>query len=139
MEQNIRNQVFETNSSTTHSLTILSEDEFNEFEKGGLYLNWNDELVTRDEIKAEIDDWDSYVKDFIEDNGFDSKEDYLDNYNYTEEQLENDVINYYVKENGYKDYDHILGDDAEYESYEEHYTTKSGDKIVVFGYYGYEH
>lgn len=34
MEQNIRNQVFETNSSTTHSLTILSEDEFNEFEKG---------------------------------------------------------------------------------------------------------
>lgn len=25
---------------------------------------------------------------------------------------------------------------GEYETYEEHYTTKSGDKIVAFGYYG---
>lgn len=139
MEQNIRFNTFETNSSSIHSLTILPEDEFNEFEKGNLYVNWDDKLITRDEIKAEIDNWDCYVKDFIEDNGFDSIEDYLDNYNYTKEQLENDVINYYAKENDYKDYSHILGDDAEYESYEEHYTTKSGDKIVVFGYYGQQY
>ena len=32
---------FETNSSSTHSLTILSEEDFNRFEKGEIFIDWN--------------------------------------------------------------------------------------------------
>ena len=36
-------------------ITLYRNWDFNEFEKGELYLNWNDEIVTRDEIKADLD------------------------------------------------------------------------------------
>ena len=51
----IRNGVFETNSSSVHSLCIVSEDEFDKWKKEKLiYDYYNEELV--DASKAEEDD-----------------------------------------------------------------------------------
>ena len=44
----IRNNIFETNSSSVHSLVICSEDEFNKFYYDELYYyTWTGELVTK--------------------------------------------------------------------------------------------
>ena len=91
----IRNSVFETNSSSTHSLTIVSEEDFEKWKKGELVFDsYKDELIPIPE-NSDLEDEDSEFKTFDQ------------------------------------------WDDFEYlESYERHYTTKSGDKIVVFGQYG---
>ena len=48
----IRKGVFETNSSSTHSLTMCSDDEFKRFEKGELVFDrYSRELVTFEEVK----------------------------------------------------------------------------------------
>lgn len=56
----IRRNVFETNSSSTHNCTIMKDSEYCSFQEGDLYLNkaWTDteskvgekELLTREEI-----------------------------------------------------------------------------------------
>lgn len=47
---NIRHGLFETNSSSVHSMTLLSEDEMDAFNKGELYINfWNNKSYTKDE------------------------------------------------------------------------------------------
>lgn len=49
----IRKNVFETNSSSTHSLTMCSEADYDRWVKGELMFDyWNEELVeVTDEIK----------------------------------------------------------------------------------------
>jgi hypothetical protein len=45
----IRHGVFETNSSSTHSLTICSDEEYKKFESGELVCSaWSDELLPPD-------------------------------------------------------------------------------------------
>lgn len=47
---NIRHNLFETNSSSVHSMTLLSKDEMDAFNKGELYINfWDNKLYTKDE------------------------------------------------------------------------------------------
>ena len=41
----IRKGVFETNSSSTHSITICTQKEFNEFKSGLLVLDWKNTLI----------------------------------------------------------------------------------------------
>ena len=68
-------------------------------------------------------------------------------------QLSYDDLSYYHRENAREDiqghYDAVkaaLGEEVttyltyggEYETFERHHTTKSGDKIVAFGYYGHD-
>ena len=56
----IRKNVFETNSSSTHSLCICTEDEYNKWQKGELlYDRWSDKFATKEQINAlqgKIDD-----------------------------------------------------------------------------------
>ena len=46
----IRANTFETNSSSTHSMIILTEEEYDKLESGELYLN-DDEVITKEEAK----------------------------------------------------------------------------------------
>ena len=46
----IRANTFETNSSSTHSMIILTEEEYDKLESGELYLN-EDEVITKEEAK----------------------------------------------------------------------------------------
>lgn len=62
----IRNGVFETNSSTTHTLTIVSNDEYEKWRNGELlYDFWKEKLVDpeKDEIDEDCVSYDKYFED----------------------------------------------------------------------------
>ena len=98
----IRVGVFETNSSSTHSLTIVSEEDYNKWVSGELLLDtYKDVIVPFPK---------GYVK--VGDEEFEDEDGDL------------------------KTYDQWC--DSEKEDFTQHFTTKSGDKIVAFGQFGYD-
>lgn len=104
----VRRNVFETNSSSTHSITICTEDEYEMWKRGEIYWDrWNETFVSKEEAEE----------------GF-SKSRY-------------DDFNYYLYVESLYTFDRY-NDDIEMETYEQHHQTKSGDQIVAFGYYGYD-
>jgi|GEM_PF-5700764 hypothetical protein len=53
----VRRSVFETNSSSTHSITICTEDEYEKFKRGELmYDSWGEKLVPKSSILTEGED-----------------------------------------------------------------------------------
>lgn len=56
MKRQIRRGVYETNSSSTHSITMCSEKEYDEFEKGNMYIErWGShKLYTKEEMIEKI-------------------------------------------------------------------------------------
>jgi len=111
MKRQIRFGVFETNSSSMHSLTIVSEEEFERFKKGEMLLTWRDELITKDEALSKIKKDGENVKG-----------------------LDDDEIEELLRDNEFSTYNNFGGD---YEEFEQRHTTKNGDKVVAFGYYGF--
>ena len=91
MKKNIRFNVFETNSSSVHSLCICTEEEFDAWKKGELYYDYWDDKFTKNSVNEWHEDNQTYEGFF--------EESWL-------------------------------------ETYEEHFTTPSGDKMVAFGRYG---
>lgn len=151
----IRHNVFETNSSSMHSLTIVPEEEFEKFENCDLLLDYNTFISVEDEYKNVMDNLESY-----EDNMSDEyRETYkteltFEKFKEVLSKLCDDDLSYYHREYAREDiqthYDAVkaaLGEEIvtyrtmggeEYKTFAQHYTTKSGDKIVAFGYYGYD-
>ena len=83
--------MFETNSSSVHSLCICTEEEFDAWKKSEIYYDyWNDKFT-----KNSVNKWN-------EDN---------------------------------QTYEGFF-EESWLETYEEHFTTPSGDKMVAFGRYG---
>lgn len=122
----IRQNVYETNSSSTHSISICTLDEFAKFKNGEVYFNgyWRSAntpvegklFVTLDEILASVDEDEAKeIREAIE------NEDDLD-----------DVLH----DIGFQSYNNFGG---EYEYYEKDYTTSGGEHIVAFGYYGQDY
>ena len=76
MKRQIRRNVFETNSSSTHSLTMCSEEEFEQWKKGEVLFDEDDEtfvkandLSNKDKEYAAQDyedNKDEYSKDWAE-------------------------------------------------------------------------
>lgn len=48
MKRQVRKGVFETNSSSTHAVTILTDEEYQKYRTGGLRISRNGELITTD-------------------------------------------------------------------------------------------
>ena len=116
----IRLGTYETNSSSTHSITMCMESDFLKWKNGEMYWNrWNDELVSKEEVE----------KEFLKENTGVSKED-PDFKDKLEEYLNDDEKTYYTYEE-FNDYDYI-----EYETYVDKYNTPNGDTVIAFGYYG---
>lgn len=141
MKQSIRFKTFETNSSSMHSLTILSIDEFNKFKAGQYCIDWNDELISRGEAMSKMfsteEKYQDFLQEYVDYNGYTNIQECMTSEEFTEEQLKSEVFDFACREYGdYYDYAHYVGEECEYETFEQHYTTKSGDEIVVFGYYG---
>jgi hypothetical protein len=109
-----RQGVFETNSSSTHSITICMAEDYEKFKKGELLINYNT-LITREEAIEK----------------FKSNPRYVD-----EDFSTEDLVKEFLFEHDYLTMDEYY-DRNEHETYTNHYTTPSGEKIVVFGYYGY--
>ena len=134
----IRRNIFETNSSSTHSCTIFTEDEYNKFEAGDLYINssWvntssefkGKTLLDRSQIvdlltKCENKKYEGYgwrLKPFIDDR--DHFESLLKEFSLYWEFMNVEA------------YEEV--DDLQIDSHE--YTTPSGDNIVIMCKYGYD-
>lgn len=114
--KSIRIGVFETNSSSTHSLTICSKAEFEAWRNGYLvFAEYEKKFYTMAEVLEK--EKENLAKDSVD-------------------VTDADELSGWLKDNEYK----LNGDyEREYlESFEQHYTSKSGDKIVAFGVYGWD-
>ena len=104
----IRRGVFETNSSSVHSMTMCSKSEYDKWENGELYYNlWRGRFVSPDEI--------------------------IDGIPYC--QMADDVR---AEDYGIltiEEYDAYI-DNHYYESFGETYTASNGEEVVTFGFFG---
>lgn len=122
----IRNQVFETNSSTSHSIVILSEEDSKRWEENQdlytctnfYYWFWEDKPIKPERCKLYTHD--ELIKIFGE---FDP------NYYKNEEE--------FFKDEGFVNYD--SWENMELEEDTENFVTPSGDKMVVYCKYGMEY
>lgn len=113
----VRQGLFETNSSSTHSMTIVPKKEFEEWIDGkAVFDYWEDEIISLEKLRK---------------NNFDSR----CKYDSCEECLQEN--NHCCNDSKYKTYNGYY-DDLYMESYERKYKTENGDEIVIFGYYGYD-
>lgn len=136
MKRQIRRGVFETNSSSTHSLTMCSEEEFEAWKRGEvLFQEYGEEnfisatKLSEHDKKMAQEDYEENKDDFQKDWN-DLSEDAKQKY-YTKYAKENDII-----DEDAKTYDQYMND-GNLETFVQRYTSKNGDKIVAFGEYGY--
>lgn len=119
MKRQIRTNVFETNSSSVHSLTMCTQEEYDKWEKGEMWFDGcNHKFI------APFDPEEKYADDFKKYPSIAKKELIDDN-------MMNDGI--------YRNADEYYERNGEYmEPFEEYYTTPGGEHIVAFGYSGYD-
>lgn len=143
----IRRNTFETNSSSTHSITMCNKSDFDKWKNGELYYCQDDgnfyneegrEKVIKKNIiqeKAKYDNGNYIYKNVIvpyeEIDKLCTEENLLE---ITKEEIETylEDCDYYEIPLTYEEWD----DQFEYEKYEDSYTTNSGETVVAFGYYG---
>lgn len=116
----IRRGVFETNSSSTHSITMCSKEDYDKWENGEVLLDEGykatKQFITREEAIQKLKD---------------SK--YYTDYDFDDEESVNEALGeseLYTSER-YFESDYL-------ETFENTYTTKTGEVIVAFGKYGYD-
>lgn len=159
----IRRKTFETNSSSTHSITICKKDEYDRFAKGELlFIKEEGRFIEEKDVetfyreKALMNKFDvrydrakntvTYKDTTLSfDNWSDEKKTarkLLDMYTedlvtVTEEEIESVKEEDYWAENPI-DYETYCEYTECYEYFEEEYESEQGDNIVAFGYYGYD-
>ena len=142
MKQQIRKGVFETNSSSTHSITITEKETYEAWKKNKvLYCEDKNEFLETEKaieknLKMLINDYDlesEYEEEELE--ALKSKYRETKSIEDAFEEIASD-IEYYCLYVTYQEWvDHNL---AYYEDFVKNYTTKGGEKIVAFGYYGHD-
>ena len=116
---NIRKGSWETNSSSTHSITICTNEQYKSFVNGELYLdNYRDKLITHEEAEERFAKF---------------NEEYKNKYG---KILYHEFEDFRESE-GIKTYEEWC-DEGYLELYHETYTTPNGEEIVAFGKYGYD-
>lgn len=131
MKRQIRHGLFETNSSSTHSITITNKSDYDKWTSGEGYLytgwgwGWDYDKPTDGKIYTLEE-----VISFMKRNKYHLNDDFED----MKEDERDDVFadNSFFSIERYNDYC------EDYEEFEETYTTESGDTVVAFGYYGYD-
>ena len=133
MKRQIRRGVFETNSSSTHSLTMCLSSDYDRWNEGEVLLfngsGWcypkdnqpiSDHFYTKEEAIA-----------------FEKSSKYApsDDFDWNDD----DAVMEMLHDNEWLDADYFWDVFcSEYETFENTMTTPSGDEVVVFGYYGYD-
>ena len=113
----IRRGVFETNSSSTHSIIICSDDEYKRLTQHELLIGvYSDQLISKDDAIMKAKEYAPKYIDF--------------------EQMTDEQLFCYLRENDIAVKLEDYGEEMEH--YTDTYTTKGGEKIVAFGYYGYD-
>lgn len=124
MKKQIRQGVFETNSSSVHSLTMCSSEEYEKWKNGEvLYWKDRDKFGTKEDIIEELKTLRySWSKELC--------------YPDTNWENEDDVSDVFSDE-GIGTCEEFF-DNEWFETFEQSYTTPNGEKIVAFGYYGHD-
>lgn len=116
----IRRGVFETNSSSTHSITMCLESDYDRWRRG--------EVFFKDDAKNPFITKEEAIRLVWEDSKWspDKKYEDMDEEEFLEALRENDIYTY----NNYW---------SEYmETYSDSFTTPAGEKVIAFGQYGYD-
>lgn len=115
----IRNGVFETNSSSTHSITMCSEKDFDKWVKGEFFFyDYGDKFVKTCEIFKILAEECDYSEDDLR-------------------KMDEDSFGELRQDHGFYTYDEYINDEY-LETFEKSYTSESGEKIIAFGKYGYD-
>lgn len=124
MKTIVRKGVFETNSSSTHTMIMCTGEEFQKFEDGEMLVSmWDRELFSYDDIVDFINS-DDYYKDPFTKSGIDIKD-------------KKAVLKWAAKNiDDLQDADDFY--DTYLETFSQSFTTESGEKVVAFGRYGYD-
>ena len=56
MKRQIRNSVFETNSSSTHSVVILNDEEYKKYKNGEIFISLYGDVRTKEEMDEEFEE-----------------------------------------------------------------------------------
>lgn len=141
----IRKNVFETNSSSTHTLAICTEDEHKDWQDGKLLFNkWNETFIKNTIVITKQDRKEAeerytiykgkYYKDWSELTEAE-REEYT--YNYIAQQRRQEK-SFSFEEDGltYQEFMQNCNNDG-LETETSHYTSPSGDKLVITCAYGY--
>jgi len=110
--KSIRRGVFETNSSSTHSITMCAAEDYEAWKQGKMYFDSrNDKFLTMDDILEKFSDLNlppnrNNVDDVLKDHDIFSYKGYFEN-------------------------------ESELEDFSGTFTTKGGEKVMAFGKYGY--
>ena len=111
----IRKNIFETNSSSVHALTVVTEDDFEKFRNGEMW-------------------WDDYEQVIL------SKEEIIEQHQDDPRirELPADAAFQYIMRQYSHQYSNFDNFDEGFDYMESHLVTPSGEKVVAFGYYGYD-
>lgn len=151
----IRAGVFETNSSSTHSLCIMTEDDFNKWvsSHNGEYYFVDGEynypfnrcfsdgvgsgIYSKDVVKQAIEKYAKYYEEQYKDEKCYTPVD-VDMLEYSDdEEVESSREDSRMYDLCIYTYEDWCRYNDELEQYETSFTTPSGDKMIVFGAYGY--
>ena len=119
----VRNSVFETNSSSVHSLTMCTAQEYDKWRSGELLYNHYAGVDQKDFITREE------AEEIIREN---------------RRQWAPDIVDYPIIDEAFFDaglytWDDFWNERCEYlEGYSARYITPGGEEIVAFGYSGYD-
>lgn len=121
MKVQVRRGVFETNSSSTHSLTMCSKSDYDKWARGEMLLNESYGLGLKGDFVTREEAINALIK----------------NGDIEESEADEDIINDMLKDAELYTSDEWDDRNDEYEHFSRTYKTKSGEEVVSFGYYGY--
>ncbi len=141
--------MFETNSSSTHTLTICSKEDYEDWERGDKFwldndwgkLQTNKSFVTPEELEEltekyneeeqkRIDAGDKFAKILDMDKVLNERRDY-DSWEDSYWDTERSALEAYTMDDWYQR-------NGDLETYECTFTSPSGDEMVAFGAFGYD-
>lgn len=110
--------VFETNSSSTHSMIICTEEEYQKLKDNELYLDeWSDKVITRDDALMRASKDSGYTTEELEKMDSERLSEILHEFS--------EIVSLYDWRE-YLDHDY------------NHFTTPSGDQMVAICAYGHD-
>lgn len=109
----IRQGIFETNSSSTHAISVCSKADWDMLQRGDAMINRDLQILPMQEALAKNEELSKYA----ESKGYDVED--------------------YLMDCGYMNWDDLY-ESTNYEFYTRH-STISGVDVVAFGYYGYDY
>ena len=128
MKRQVRRGVYETNSSSTHSITMCMKSDYDKWNNGEGYFYKGSGWSFPDNKKPINGKF--YTKD--------EAIDFLKVYKYCPEDVDwndEEYVNDLLRENDFIDCNY---ENDYLEWYEEEFTTPNGETVVAFGEYGYD-